>query len=149
MYRYGDMYAKKRLYIRYDMGIYQIIYWNYCKTIIICGVWRNSMRECLDWKLFWMYPNGKYILGNNDYFPCVLISAHRRKWRIILHAGGGYFWPEKPTNRGKTGVVHPPTPHPPILPPSVSKFTYPNIHPSTIPTLQQKSPNCLCFLPII
>ena len=54
-----------------------------------------------------------------------------------------------PANMEKTGVVHPPTPHPPILALSVSKFTHPNIHPSTIPTLQQKSPNCLYFLPII
>ena len=62
---------------------------------------------------------------------------------------GGYFQPFQPIFRAFSGVVHPPTPHLPILALSVSKFTHPNIHPSTIPTLQQKSPNCLYFLPII
>ena len=62
---------------------------------------------------------------------------------------GGRFQPEKPTNREKTGVVHPTTPHPPILPPSVHKIHIPQPELNAIPTLQQKSPKRLRFLPII
>ena len=86
----------------------------------------------------------------------IIIISRFPQYPPIVENGGlfymvspGYFRPEKPINREKTGVVHPPTPHPPILALSVSKFTHPNIHPSTIPTLQQKAPNCLYFLPII
>ena len=146
MYRYGDMCAKQGRYIGNDMGVYQIIYENYRKTIILLG---EDMCWCLDRKLFWMYPNGKYIPGNNDYFPISPISVIGRKWRIYLQIYRGNFWPEKPIFPAFFGVVHPPTPHLPILAPSVSKFTHPKPELNVIPTPQQKFPNRLRFSHII
>ena len=61
----------------------------------------------------------------------------------------GYFQPEKPIFRAFFGVVHPTTPHPPILPPSVHKIHIPQPELNAIPTLQQKAPNYLRFLHII
>ena len=65
-----------------------------------------------------MYYNPP-IVGNGGFFYMV---------------SRGSFRPEKPINREKTGVVHPPTPHPQILALSVLKFTHPNPELNTIPT---------------
>ena len=61
----------------------------------------------------------------------------------------GCFQPEKPIFRAFFGVVHPPTPHPPILPPSVHKIHIPQPLIPTLFPLHSKTPKRLRFFKVI